>query len=961
MITCDNVSPIHALSPINRNFIQMKRHKLLLFLLFCSICSSVFAQTTHSIKGLVIDTASNLPLGRSVVGVLQEKDSILVKFTRTQSDGSFSINGLPKGKFLLMVTYPGYADYIDNFSLDSAHLQQDFGKVSIVLKARLLADIVIKGQVTAIKIKGDTTEFNAAAYNIQPNSKVEDLLKQFPGIQVDKDGKITAQGVTVTKVLVDGEEFFGDDPTLVTKNLRGDMVDKVQLYDKKSDQAAFTGIDDGQLTKTLNIKLKEDKKNGYFGKADVGASPKTYYQDQLMFNKFTGKKKFSAYGTLGNNGKTGLNWEDGNKYGASGGNVELVDGGIMISGSGSDELDSYEGQYYGQGIPLARTGGLHFDNKWKDDKYTLNANYKVGSLEVDGTQNTISQNNLGTTAINSNSNQFSDNFIFRHKLDLMYQIRIDTTSTLKVSVDGTLKNSETRTENTSASSRQNNTMLNSSRRNLDNDVNTQLFNASLLWTKKLKKTGRTISLAANESVNNSDAEGNLYSKNNFFTELGDPDHDEVIDQRKTSDEKSNTLSSNLTYTEPFSKALSLVLNYGTSYIKSTADRKSFNASAPGVYTSLDAKYSNNFELNQLSNQAGAIFSFRKGKQIATFGTKAVAVQFDQTDLLTQKEYNRNFLNWTPQASYQYKFNTRKSVRFNYNGYTSQPRIDQIQPVLNNNDPLNIALGNSSLKPSFGSRFNLYYSTYKTLSDQYFSISASYNFTSKAIVSNRLTNTATGATTTQWVNLDGKSQSGLSSYFNYSRKVTFLADLNLGVSANVSRSIYYNYVSKGSETALNQTQSLNYSGGINISKYMEKKYDIYISYNPGFMRNKSTQALTDNNGRNSYAYGYLNLYLPGKVQVSGDLDYQMQGKTSSFGQNLSRTLITTSLSKKFMKAENLKVSVSGNDMLNQNNGFSRTSDSSFMTQRSYNTIKRYYLFSLAWDFSKMGGAAPTKSN
>jgi hypothetical protein len=160
------------------------------------------------------------------------------------------------------------------------------------LKSRLLKEVLIKGTVAAIKIKGDTTEYNAKAFVIQPNSKVEDLLKQLPGIQVDKDGKITAQGQTVNKVLVDGEEFFGDDPTLVTKNIRGDMVDKVQLYDKKSDQATFTGIDDGEKTKTINIKLKEDKKNGYFGKIDAGVGTDGYYEGQALYNKFKGKKKF---------------------------------------------------------------------------------------------------------------------------------------------------------------------------------------------------------------------------------------------------------------------------------------------------------------------------------------------------------------------------------------------------------------------------------------------------------------------------------------------------------------------------------------------------------------------------------------------------------------------------------------------------------------------------------------------
>ncbi|MDB5001436.1 MAG: TonB-dependent receptor, partial [Mucilaginibacter sp.] len=257
----------------------------------CLLSFTTFAQTSTTVKapnlvkGIIIDSASNAKLSNASISVLRAKDSTLIKFTRATTNGSFTVNNMGTGKFILLVTYPAYADYVENFTLDSVKAQRSFGNIDLQLKARLLNTVLVTGRVAAIKIKGDTTEYNAKAFTIQPNSKVEDLLKQLPGIQVDKDGKITAQGQTVSKVLVDGEEFFGDDPTLVTKNIRGDMVDKVQLYDKKSDQAAFTGIDDGQKTKTINIKLKEDKKNGYFGKIDAGVGTDGYYQGQGLFNK----------------------------------------------------------------------------------------------------------------------------------------------------------------------------------------------------------------------------------------------------------------------------------------------------------------------------------------------------------------------------------------------------------------------------------------------------------------------------------------------------------------------------------------------------------------------------------------------------------------------------------------------------------------------------------------------------
>src|ERR1700679_2695219 len=264
---------------------------LLTFFLFFSIAAT--AQNTYSVSGVMVDTAAKVKLPNTSVMILNSKDSTLVSFARTDKNGSFGIGNLHKGKFILLTVYPAYADYVEQFSLDSAKTTHDFGKVSMILKAKLLSEVIIKGSHIPIKIKGDTTEFNAKAYVIQPNDKVEDLLRQLPGIQVDHDGKITAQGETVTKVLLDGEEFFGDDPLLVTRNIRADMVDKVQLYNKKTDQAAFTGIDDGKTTKTINIILKEDRKNGVFGKIIAGGGTDGYHEEEAMYNQFKNKEKIS--------------------------------------------------------------------------------------------------------------------------------------------------------------------------------------------------------------------------------------------------------------------------------------------------------------------------------------------------------------------------------------------------------------------------------------------------------------------------------------------------------------------------------------------------------------------------------------------------------------------------------------------------------------------------------------------
>ncbi|WP_183576296.1 outer membrane beta-barrel family protein [Mucilaginibacter sp. X5P1] len=921
--------------------------------LFCLSSLSLFAQSPYSIKGAITDTTEKVKLTNTTVAVLNAKDSILRKFVWTAKDGSFAMSNLPKGKFILLVTYPGYADYVDNFSLDSLHKSVDFGNLNMILKSRLLEGVIIKGQVTAIKIKGDTTEYNAKAYKINPNDKVEDLLRQLPGIEVDKDGKITAQGQTVSKVLVDGEEFFGDDPTLVTKNIRADMVDKVQLYDKKSDQAAFTGIDDGVKTKTINIKLKEDKKNGYFGKVDAGGGTDGYYEEQALFNKFTPKTKVSIYGTLSNTGKTGLGWQDAGKAGTT--NLQSDDnGGIYFSNGGSDELDSFNGQYNGQGIPIARSGGVHYDGKWDADKQSINANYKIGSIGIDEKDSTLTQNNLPGSIINTNTDANSHKYLFRQKADLTYSVKLDTSQTLKIAVDGTDKHSNVLEDYSSVSKRNMDTLLNRNNRTVTNDVYTKIFNASAFYTKKFKKVGRTLSWNVSESINNSNSKGYLKSNTDFFNgTTGSLDSSQRIDQYKTTNIKSSVLNSNITYTEPLSKRVAVVLNYGLSVSNGESDRVSYDSTAVGRYDHIDTALSNDYKLTQLSNQVGAVFNYKKDKTIINFGTKVADVTYRQSEAFSGDIFKRHFINWAPQANYQYKFSQQQSISINYNGTTTQPTIDQIQPVVNNSDPLNITIGNPNLKPSFSNNINFNYNSYKVISGQNLYAYGGLQFTDDPIVSNTATDN-TGKSVFQSVNLSGKTPYNF--YFGAYFGQKIKGDYNIGFEPNINGNTSYNYTN----SELNTTDSYTYAGRLTLSKYIAKKYNFYVGFGPTYTVQKSSlQPLVNNNGLGYTGNVYLNVYLPGKFQLSSSSDYQYNPKTASFNESLSKYILNASLIKSFFKEDNLKLSVSGNDLLNQNVGFTRNAYGNSITQNSYTTIKRYFMFSVIWDFNKFGTTKSAK--
>lgn len=909
---------------------------------------SAFSQS-NSVKGAIIDISSNAKLHNATVSVLNAKDSTLYKFTRAAKDGNFSFENMKKGDFILLVTYPEYADFVNKFSLDSANNSIDFNAIDMKTKAKLLNEVIIKGQAAAIKIKGDTTEFNAAAYKIQPNDRVEDLLKKFPGVTVDAQGKITAQGKTVEKVLVDGEEFFGDDPTLVTKNLRADMVDKVQLFEKSSDQAAFTGVDDGQKAQTLNIVLKEDKKQGYFGKVDAGYGTDDFYQIQAMINKFKNKEKIAAYFTSSNTGKTGLNWDDADKYGTSGA-MQVTDDGMIFMSSG-DELDG-GGRYWGEGIPIAHNGGIHYENKWNKDKESINTNYKAGSLNVDLRKNTLRQQTLPTDVFTTLSGETTENDMFRQKIDATYNIKLDTSSNLKVVVDGTLRNSESNSTTQGESRRGDNSLLNTSFRNTDNESKQQLFNLSAFYTKKLKKAGRNYSVNLSQAYNKTTSQGFLKADNEFFNEDGTSRDSENIDQLKENKILTNKLSSNITYNEPLSKFLSLVANYGLTYTTNKADRVTYDASPSNVYDQLNPEFSNNFQADQLLNQVGAIFNYKKGKTIVNVGTKTSFINFDQTEVYTNTRFQRNFINWLPQASYQYRFSAQKSFSVSYNGSNTQPSVNQLQPVRVNDDPLNIVEGNDQLRPAYNNRFNIRYNTYKVITNQNFYVSGSFNFTNNQIVSNNTIDEG-GKTTFKSVNLDDELPFNYFAYASYSRKVPALGNINLGFNLDVNGSRFYNYVNGD----LNITNSQNYSPSLSINSYGEKN-QIYLSFGPSYnSQEASLQKAINNKGWGYRGNLYLSAKLPGKVSIQSNSEYNYQPSSAAFSESFERLLINASITKAFFKEESFKVMLSANDLLNQNVGFRRSASTNMITQTSFNNIARYFMFSLIWDFNKMGGAAP----
>jgi hypothetical protein len=911
----------------------MNSFKLIAILWLTALALPVFSQN-HGVKGRVTVT------GASIV-ILNKKDSVIQAFTRSKADGNFMLNQLSSDNYILLATYPNYADYTEEFVLDSNHLLKDFGNIKLTPLSVLLNEVIIKGTISAVRIKGDTTEYNAKAYKLNPNDKVEDLLKRLPGIQVDRNGRITAQGQAVNKVLVDGEEFFGDDPVLVTQNIRADMVDKIQLYDKKRDRSAFTGIDDGVKNKTINVVLKEDKKNGYFGKLAAGSGTDKYYKSEGMFNLFKPKQKLSAYGIWGNDGKTNLDWQDNAKYGSS--NVDLSQQGSVIHLESGDELESFSGRYNGQGLPLARTGGLHYDRKWQQDNQSVNINFKTGAVNVDGEEQTETENNLPEGTISSGANRNFQNSIFRQIADVAYQKKFSANSELKITLSGGQKNTRAKSTFTS-NAYTDGQLLNANRTTTDNDGSKNQFSAAVLYSHKLKKEGRTLAVYLVEAADKSNTEGYLNTDLDFFLP-GRPDSAAKIDQFKPLMITNQAFNSSITYSEPISRKLALMLTYGLGSGNSRSDRRSYNRDINGGYSILDSLYSNDFKLTQTTQQFNALLNLKAGKLLLDGGANGSLVNFSQLDGFTNSLYTRKFRLLNPQANLLYQFSQQASLRFNYTGNASPPNIGQLQPVLINNDPLNISSGNPFLKPAFSHRFFTFYQSHQPNGGELIGIMGNYMLTSGAVVNQVVTDSA-GRSTTGFVNLYGHKPANAHIALFYDRKIKPL-DLIAGLNFDFSGMSSYSFVNH----LLNQYHANTYRLQARFTKYVEQRYDFYVTLGPGYtFSGSSLQPERNNNGRGFNATADLNVYLPGKLKLATNANYQYTARTAIFPAPFERLLVNAALSKNFLQNECLKLSLSGNDLLNQNTGFNRSINSSLITQNTCTTIKRYFMLSLSYDFN-----------
>jgi Outer membrane protein beta-barrel family/Carboxypeptidase regulatory-like domain len=925
--------------------------------LFAVVCfvfvavTAVLAQKTV-VKGAISDTTNKKPVSNAVITLLTPRDSVFFSFTRSGADGSFTLKDITPGKYILMVTQPLFADYIDDIELSGN--EYDLKTIPVTPKSKLLQEVIVRSG-GAMKIKGDTVSYTADSFKVSANANVEELLKKLPGIQVDKNGQIKAMGEKVEKVLVDGEEFFGDDPGMAVKNLRADAVKEVQVFDKKSDQAEFTGIDDGKTQKTINLKLKEDKKHGYFGKVELsGGLQKKIddrYNNNVMMNMFKGKRKIAGYLLQGNTGQDGLNWQDQERFGGQDENMTTYmdedGGGMYMSWSrGSDEdpyIDTRNGFFENLNI------GGQYTNKWNDKK-TLNFSPKFNRMQYSNIKGTTSQLQFGDSLYNNNATENTFAYKQNFKNNFTYDIKIDSSNSLKITARANFYNNRSTVDKVSDNQSKTGTLNNSSIQSTESNSDRFAFGTNVLFRHKFKKARRTLSLSTDFNLQNAEALSFLRAQN-VINLGGGIFSNENIDQQKDNESQSRKISSRVVYTEPLSKKFSLELNYEFAFTKGENSNNTLSQSVPGSgkYDFLVDSLTNNFDQEVTTNRVGAKISFKDKKIKYSFGTAAGYTNFDLRDISFNKDYNRSFVNLFPEARFNYTYKANHSLGFNYNGRTTQPSINQLQQLRNNNNPLSEYIGNPLLKQSFQHSFSLNHNTYDFLKDIWTYKSVNMNVTSNAITNSINIDPTSGKTITQPINTDGNYS--VSSWMGAGKK---LKKLNMNM--NVNLSVNYNRFIDFVNNQKNNTNNFGSSIGLRFSKSKEKKYDVSIWDDWGYNVNKSSVS-----ARQTVKYSTNSLGMDGSVylkkvwRITTDIEYNYRQQTQDFDRNVNNTLWNARLERTFKKDE-FTMYFSLRDILRQNIGIDRNLNGNGFTEVRNERLQQYWMVGFKWDFKNKTATA-----
>ncbi len=894
-------------------------NKLLLLCFVFFITTTISAQNTGIISGKLLDTVGKQQLRSASISIMDAGDSTVLVFGLSKEKGVFEIKSIPLGFYILQISFQGFKTFSKKINLTEEQPNLDLGNVYMKIEAKELEEVVVTQ--SPITVKNDTLEYLASSFKTKPNAVVEDLLKKLPGVTVDNDGNVTAQGEQVQRIFVDGKRFFGNDPKMATKNLPPDIVDKIQVYDAMSDQSAFSGFDDGNRIKTINITTKKGRKRGYFGRAMGGIGNDGRYVGNVNYSKFKGDQKVTALAQTNNINVQGFTPQDG---GGSGQNR----GGITKTGAaGLNYTDIW--------FKNADISGSYFYNNLQTNKDNKNftERFTPGS-------DTSSFVNSTSTSLRRSIN---------HRINLNLEQKFDTANMLVIRPDISFNNGNT--DNLSASNTTKSILYNKSpinQNNFNHNSNSENGNVSgsisATFRHRFKKIGNTFSIGINGSLNNSNSNGNDSSILNYFIPT---DSTRRIKQVRESVGNSNNIGSNFSYTFPLAKNNIIELSYGNNFSRNTSDAKvhSFDTILHG-YTDLVDSLSNNFINTNSSNRVSIGYRALIGKCNFSISNGMQFTNLSSQNITKDTSISRNFTNLYPTASFMYQFTKQRHLRINYNGRTNQPSISQMQPVPNNSNPANIVTGNPNLTQEFNHNVHLLYTSVNPSTFNNISIMFNAGLTSNKVVTS-ITQLANGYQTTTYQNQNGA--------FNARVHVSYGLQLkNPKSNLNFITNAAYNRDISLINNANNYTYASNIGESVNWTMNLKDKFD--LNFNAGYNYNLIEYSIRKQNNRNYYTTSFMiePSYIFNGGWILGSVFNYSYNSGLAAGYNSNLPLWNASFAKQLFSKQQGEIKIGVYDLLNQNVSVSRNANTNYIQDVQNNVLKRYFLVTFTYNLRKFPG-------
>jgi hypothetical protein len=860
---------------------------------------------SYNINGQVADTINFQSTANVSIQLTDLNDSAIHQSTLTNDEGYFTLKAAA-GRYLLVLSHPLFDSYKDTFTVTNKAINA--GLISMPAKKHLLDEVFIRNR-PSMMMKGDTLEFTADSFKVRDYANTDELLLKLPGISVDRQGRVTAQGEAITKILVDGEEFFSTDPMEVARILRAAAIDKIQVFNQKSEQATFTGINDGIRNRTINLVLKEDAKQGYFGNIKTGGGLPDFYDGQGIINAFKSKRKVSAFAGASNITQS-TNYSNGPVTNA-----------------------------FGQpGLPQNRTAAIHYDNKWLNNDLTIAGNYQYRDVSIENTAEETTQYNMPDSQYRSNKHINTGTHTRNHAATLNGRYVIDTSAYIRFNFNYTKSTGSNNIEQNAGTYSADGLSINTQNQTRAITNNTDNAGLDFFYGKRFKKTGRTLSLDIKSGLQRNSNEWFIRTASRFNALPPDS-----LRERKESSQDNQHIEAKLSYTDALTRDISLELGYGLNYNQNNSEQLSFDLLGnPDNHGVLDTAFSTRYDYGILMHSGGAKLKFNRKEWSIVAGSDLNHTTYRQRDFLGTRNYNYAVINIAPVAGLSYT-SRQININLNYNGQTQQPTIEQLQPLVQNIDPLNIYIGNPALRQEFRHQINFYGNLYTTAHNTNIFVNIMFSGVQNAISQSQYTDNQ-GRRTNQYINVNGNMQHQLIA--GYGRDIEALklkVNLQLEVAGNKS------VTEVNGEN--NKATQKNYTAGLTLMYSGDQLFNLNTTSNLSFSEsNNSVQEDIPDRFILYEQTSGLDFTPWQRLRLNTAAKWMLRNKADATDTRNSILSWNAFISYAFLQNRSLMLSLSVNDILNQNTGFTRSVRDNTITYSTYVSVRRYTLLSLNWNFN-----------